>query len=387
MPAWLVPAAIAAGGALLSKFGGGGREKEARGFAQEGWEPAKSAWRANIEGANQGIPDAQKRLNQSREGAMAGYSGVLNNPYGGNYNLLSNMARTGGIDDTGIQGDLSRLRAGPTNLGRMRGGGVYEDLAAGGGIDIDRLTRRAAGSVGSGYEGVLNSMRTGNRATGGFDPGFGSRMRAGMADASRGVGEAAFGAEADARTLFNATREQGARGMFETESEVNRQRADMVRAALSGDLNLQGLRQHGMLGGMGLLGDADRMKLAASQGIAGLSGQDFNELFGYYGMRGDAAAGLAGGGINRANLEGSTAEPGWLDHLSRGAQMAAPWMNYGSAPSPGGFTPIDIPGPNMTHPGGFSAGGGMGGEFNPMTGGWGGSWNPQGGTPAWGGGN
>lgn len=163
------------------------------------------------------------------------------------------LINTGGIDPTGIRGDITNLRRlGLTGgldeeaIRRFRGAGVYDELARTGGYteaDKSNIRSRATSGIPSMYDALRNNLVTQNNAQGGYSPGYTSQISKIARDTGRGITDAARDAEIGIGESVRSGRLAGAAGMSQAENALQTLRTgNMLRgsqAAGSLDLGLE----------------------------------------------------------------------------------------------------------------------------------------------------
>lgn len=168
---------------------------------------------------------------------MSGYMGLAGNggysdsskaSIGDDISGLKTIGATGGIDDAGAA--------------RMRGGGVYDNFAATGGLstgDQNDIRKRAL-SANSGAASLTRDTMNQRRAVqGGFTPGFDASTRALQRDTARGATDASLNASLGIKDQINQNKLAGANGMASSEGSYQGLKTGNQLAGLTGAGNME----------------------------------------------------------------------------------------------------------------------------------------------------
>lgn len=218
------------------------------------------------------------------------YNSLLNqvNTYGDTTRPgYEEFSRTGGVDPSlsrAIHGDqaayrkFARTPISGAVKDRVRGGGVYDELARTGGYsESDKYdTMARATNIGKSlYSNLKDELGRNAASTGGFiniNPQLESLTRQSAFDAN----DASLNARLGLSDSIRAGRLAGAGGMSDAERYLQSQEDSRFLGGMSGAMaghaplaNLAGMTQSGRLAGLGGLSDIDRARITAGMGLYG----------------------------------------------------------------------------------------------------------------------
>lgn len=229
-----------------------GQGEQTRGAALAGFdEMAGGGLTAEQQGRMRGSVYQAPNFNSGMFGEAAnlyrdfmGSGGVDESKLHGADPTFQDIMTTGGWSDAakaGVSGDVSGLRtigrlgAGSEEaVGRIRGGGVYDDFAKTGGFsndDISNIRTRATSPLASYYGGMRTDIERLNRINGSSAGNTALLARMGK-DRARAIGDTSLAAETDISDRVRAGKQWGATNMSGAEQFLgNQQIAGLTSAA------------------------------------------------------------------------------------------------------------------------------------------------------------
>lgn len=165
------------------------------------------------------IDAAKNKADTSYNDIYGRTSGMLNDPNSFGRSYFKNFAEspTGGIDPSrvsNLEGDASKYRN--FAAGNDETGGYYRSLMGSGGFSEGDKTnfRNASTAVIPGiYQGLARELESGNRATGGMNPGFTASMEKLAREQAYAGQDAATRGEVDLSNMIRAGKNTGAEGL------------------------------------------------------------------------------------------------------------------------------------------------------------------------------
>lgn len=232
-------------------------------------------------------------------------SDAYNNVLGGLPDLKSAAASFSGgvgpIDTSALSGDANAYRQ--FAQGDSESGRFYSNLMKTGGFTPDELTDiRTVGNrtLPSFFANLRNTMRTAQNATGGYSPGYSASAAAMARDAAHQTQDAALDTETGIADRVHAGKLQGAGGLERAFLGGMGGASALEQAIVQANLAKSGLDLQSKSIGAGLLGDADRLALAAAGGLADLRGSVPSEALAYEQLARGYGSDLAGNINQRA---------------------------------------------------------------------------------------
>lgn len=308
-------------------------------------EAVEGGYRGMMSGSTANVSSIGKgQYNPIMSGYMGlagdgGYSAGSKSNIMGDISGLREMGRTGGIDDA--------------SAARMRGGGVYDEMAKTGGYSDSQkadMMHQSVNSIQSGQKNTQNQLNNRKVVQGGFSPGFDAASNNLRRTSAQDASNAALNARVGIQEQVNQNRITGAGGMANSENALDtlktgnqyrglmgassqemgmnnsiagnqlsalggaRQTGDSMNNVDQQNANIQGgnidrnmnQQNAGLAGMQGLYsGDMNRYTGALDRGV-GITGQNASTNQGYYGARNPLAT-QPGIGGNLMKLAGTGA--------------------------------------------------------------------------------
>lgn len=332
-------------------------------------ESVEGAYKGMMSGSTPNVaPISSGRYSPIMSGYMGlagdgGYSDESKANIGGDISGLREMGRTGGIDDA--------------SAARMRGGGVYDDMAKTGGYTDSQkadMMHQSVNSIQSGQKNTQNALNNRKVVQGGFSPGFDAASNNLRRTSAQDSANAALNARVGIQEQVNQNKITGAGGMSNSENALDTLKTGNQYRGLMGASSQEMGMNNSIAGNKlsalgGARGTADSMT-GVDQFNAGVSGQNIDRNIAQQNLGTQGMAGLYSGDMSRyqgdldrnINITGQNAGTNQGYYGARNPLAMQP--GAGSNIMKGVTTAAGIGAGIMTGGGSMVAGGLMGGALN-----------------------